>query len=732
MTMSSNAMPTDLLPAAFTDGLRLDPAMYINREVSWLEFNARVFEEAADAGNLLLERVKFLAIFYGNLEEFFMIRVSGIREQNLVGVTERSPDGMTPAQELAALRVGILAAFAESAALYSDELCPALREAGIPLYDYSDLDEAGRAAMDDYFQRIVVPISTPLAVDPGHPFPHISNLSLNMAVELQDPDGQRHFARVKVPNVIPRLVPLPDDPATSRPTGFVWLEGVLAANLGQLFPEMELREIHPFRVIRDADIEIQELEADDLLQTVEQSLSRRRFGSAVALLVNPQMPAHLLGLITSNLELRPGDVYTIEGPLGLSDLMELSRLNRPDLKDPPFTPRIPPAFEDPSGMFAAIARRDILVHHPFDSFTPVVDFIRTAAKDPDVLAIKQTLYRVGARSPIVEALLEAAEAGKQVAVLVELKARFDEGNNIEWARRLEQAGVHVTYGLLGLKTHCKVALVVRKEGDSIRRYVHLGTGNYNPNTARLYTDLGLFTARPDIGADASELFNYLTGYSKQIRYRKLLVAPITMRPGLLALIEREIIHHKEAGDGRIIMKMNSLVDPACIAALYRAAQAGVRVDLIVRGMCSLRPGIPGVSEGIRVISVVGRFLEHSRIYYFYNGGKSTLLMGSADVMPRNLDHRVETLVPIEDADLGSYVLNDILEAYLRDTAKARVLEPDGSYVRVQPAGDGPPFSVQDTLATRAAEHPEVVFPLSALPKKYRRYLSQYGRVDPQE
>jgi polyphosphate kinase len=332
----------------------------------------------------------------------------------------------------------------------------------------------------------------------------------------------------------------------------------------------------------------------------------------------------------------------------------------------------------------------------------------------------------------VDALLEAAEAGKQVAVLVELKARFDEGNNIEWARRLEQAGVHVTYGLLGLKTHCKVALVVRKEGDSIRRYVHMGTGNYNPNTARLYTDLGLFTARPDIGADASELFNYLTGYSKQIRYRKLLVAPITMRPGLLALIEREIVRQGESNDGRIILKMNSLVDPACIAALYRAAQAGVRVDLIVRGMCSLRPGVPGVSEGIRVISVVGRFLEHTRIYYFHNGGKSTLLMGSADLMPRNLDHRVETLVPIEDADLCSYVLNDILEAYLRDTAKARVLEPDGSYERVQPGGEAPAFSVQDTLAIRAAEHPEVVFPLSALPKKYRRYLSAYGRVDPQE
>ncbi|MDQ2809493.1 MAG: polyphosphate kinase 1 [Chloroflexota bacterium] len=733
--MTTNATPIEIVPGLpALDTLRLDPAMYINRELSWLAYDARVLEEALDPRNPLLERVKFLAIFHNMLEEFFMIRISGIREQVGAGVQERSPDGMTPAGELSALRAGIIPLLATQARLYRDDLLPALQAAGIEIKDYSDLDADGQRAMDDYFERMVFPVCTPLAVDPGHPFPHISNLSLNLAVELQDPDEERHFARVKVPSVIPRLVPLPGSGADvpDKPTVLVWLEGVLAANLDTLFPEMQLREIHPFRVIRDADLEIQEVEAGDLLESVEQSLSRRRFGSAVALVVNPAMPSNLVNLLARNLELKADDIYTVDGPLGLSDLSEVARLNRPDLKDVPLVPRIPPALDQSAGMFAAIAKRDVLLHHPFDSFTPVIDFIRTAADDPAVLAIKQTLYRIGPRSPIVEALLKAAEAGKQVAVLVELTARFDEENNIEWARKLEQAGVHVTYGLLGLKTHCKIALVVRQEGDSIRRYVHLGTGNYNPGTARGYTDLGLFTSRADIGADASELFNYLTGYSKQIRYRKLLVAPITMRPGILALIEREIVRQGENGDGRIIFKMNSLVDPACIVALYRASQAGVQVDLIIRGVCCLRPGVPGVSENIRVISVLGRFLEHSRIYYFHNSGKGSLLIGSADLMPRNLDNRVETLYPIEDDEMRAHIVTDLLESYLRDTAKARIMQADGSYTRATPPGDGPPFSIQDTLADRAANDPEIAFPLSALPKKYRRYLSNYGRVDPQE
>jgi polyphosphate kinase len=711
----------------------LKPNQYFNRELSLLEFNRRVLEEALDEHNRLLERLKFLSIFNSNMDEFFMIRVSGIREQVKAGVGERSPDGMTPGEEISAIRRLAISLFEVQSAFFIDTLKPALAKTGINIADYEELTEEDKLGLRDYFENIVFPVCTPLAVDPGHPFPHISNLSLNLAVELQDPDGVRHFARVKVPNVLPRFVPLPPSLGDSRraPAAYVRLEQVLAANLGALFPQMDLLEVHPFRVIRDADLEIQELEADDLLETIEQSLARRRFGSAVALFMNRGMPDHLRSLLIENLELDDNDVYTIEGPLGLSSLIDLYQLDRPDLKDTPFTPRIPRVLRETGNLFNAIQRCDILLHHPFDSFNPVVDFIRTAAADKDVLAIKQTLYRVGSRSPIVEALLEAAEAGKQVAVLVELKARFDEENNIEWARALEQAGVHVTYGLIGLKTHCKVALVVRKEGEGIRRYVHLGTGNYNPTTARLYTDMGMFTCRPEIGADVSELFNYLTGYSKQTRYRKLLVAPITLRSGLLALIEREIKRHREHKDGRLIFKMNGLVDPACIEALYRASQAGVQIDIIVRRMCCLRPGMSRASKNIRVVSVVGRFLEHSRIYYFHNGGKEEVLMGSADLMPRNLDNRVETLFPIEDEGIRNYLVHEVLEAYLRDTAKARILRPDGTYEHVKPPSDMPPFDVQGSLATQVGSETDVTVPISALPRKYRKYLSNYEQTNPQ-
>ena len=713
----------------------LDARTYINRELSLIEYQKRLLDEVADERNPLLERVKLFAIVQANLDEFFMVRVSGIREQVQAGVIEKSPDGMTPAEELAAIREALIRLIPVMHDLFESRLRPALAEAGIVIAEYADLAPEQREALCDYFERMVFPVTTPLAVDTGHPFPHISNLSLNLAVELEDPEGRRYFARVKVPSVLPRLVPLPSNDGLDgrgQPAVYVWLDQLLAANLDALFPQMHLLEIHPFRVIRDADLEIQELEADDLLVTVERSLSRRRFGSTVALLVLPDMPPQIRALLAENLELTEADIYTLPGPLGLSDLAELTRLNRPDLKDPPFTPRIPPVLHPGSDIFYAIQQGDILLHHPFDSFNPVVDFIRTAATDPNVLAIKQTLYRVGSHSPIVGALLKAAEAGKQVAVLVELKARFDEENNIEWARQLEQAGVHVTYGLIGLKTHCKVALVVRKEGDGIRRYVHLGTGNYNAGTARAYTDMGLLTCRPDFGADVSELFNYLTGYSKQTRYRKLLVAPVTMRSGLLALIEREIQRAREGAPARLIFKMNSLVDPAFIEALYRASQQGVKIDLIVRGVCCLRPGVRGLSENIRVVSIVGRFLEHSRLYYFQNAGKEELFMGSADLMTRNLDHRVETLFPIEDEQMRATILADVLEAYLRDTAKARVLNPDGSYTRAAPAADAVAYDVQGTLAARAASDPEVVFPLSALPKKYRKYLTKYGRVDPQE
>ncbi len=730
----------------------LKPAFYINRELSLLQYNARVLDEAFDEKDPLLERVKFLSIFHSMLDEFFMIRVSGIREQVKGGVSDRSPDGMTPVEEMAAIRSAVVPLFEKQAIFFRDTLKPELANAGIKIANYEELTPEQKRAAREYFERMVFPVCTPLAVDPGHPFPHISNLSLNLAVELQTPSGQRHFARVKVPNVLPRLEALPLEPqasggrvgrnghvqgkAQSPRMVYVWLEQVLTANLHALFPQMQLLEVHPFRVIRDADLEIQELEAADLLETVEESLSRRRFGSAVALFVNPNMPERVRELLVKNLELDNEEVYVVDGPLGLSDLSELSKIDRADLKDPTFTPRIPAALRNiqgGSGIFEAIRSRDILLHHPFDSFTPVVDFIRSAAHDKNVLAIKQTLYRVGSHSPIVEALLEAAEAGKQVAVLVELKARFDEENNIEWARALEQAGVHVTYGLIGLKTHCKVALVVRKEGEGIRRYVHLGTGNYNPSTARGYTDLGLLTCHPDFGADVSELFNYLTGYSKQTRYRKLLVAPITLRAGVLALIEREIKQHRENGGGRLIFKMNALVDPATIEALYRASGAGVQVDLLVRGICCLRPGVPKVSENIRVISIIGRFLEHSRIFYFRNGGKEELLMGSADMMPRNLDNRVETLFPVEDEGIRSHVINEVLATYLRDNVKARVLQPDGSYVRLQPPEGGIAMDSQAFLLAQASsEGADIAVPLSALPNKYRKYLTSYGRVDPHE
>lgn len=719
----------------------LNPAYYLNRELSLLDFHIRVLDEALDDRNPPLERARFLAISGSNLDEFFMIRVAGIHEQVKTGVTDLSLDGMTPSQEMEIIYKRAQAVLQKQATFFCETLRPILVKQGIDILNYDELSPAQKKAADEYFERMVYPVTTPLAVDPGHPFPHISNLSLNLAVELQEPGGQRRFARVKVPNVLPRLVPIPSSEerrSSSGRTGrgerssFVWLEQLLAANLGALFPEMQLLEIHPFRVIRDADIEIQEMEADDLLETIEQSLVQRRFGSAVALLKNPGMPANLRDLLIDNLELGASDVYTVDGPLGYSDLMDLYKLDRPNLKDPGFTPHVPPVLRGANNnIFLAIQQGDILLHHPYDSFGPVVDFIRTAANDKDVLAIKQTLYRVGNHSPIVDALLEAAEAGKQVAVLVELKARGDEENNIEWAKALEQAGVHVTYGLIGLKTHCKVALVVRKEGDGIRRYVHLGTGNYNPVTARLYTDMGFLTCNPDFGADVSDLFNYLTGYSKQTRYRKLLVAPITVRAGLVAAIEREIQRQKDSKDGRIIIKVNHLVDATLIECLYRASHAGVHVDLLVRGMCSLRPGVPNVSENIKVTRIVGRFLEHSRILYFRNGGKSEMFMGSADLMPRNLDHRVEVLFPIEDEQMRDDVLHNLLELYLRDIAKASVLLPDGTYKRLSPSGKAPAFDAQAFLINHSdlnsSSTAALASAIPSLPKKYRKHLEGQGR-----
>ncbi len=675
-------------------------ARYVSRELSWIDFNQRVLEEAFDQRNPLLERVKFLAIFASNLDEFFMIRVSGIKQQIEADVRTLSIDGLTPAETLAAIRRALLPIIARKRDLLLEELLPQLHQAGIHIVTYSELDADQRGDMQDYFEQYVFPVLTPLAFDPGnhpgHPFPFISNLSLNLAVAVRGEEGSL-FARVKVPEVLPRLVQVPTSAATiaastipaERHYTYIWLEELIAAHLPMLFPGYEIEESYPFRVIRDADIEIEEDEADDLLRTIEQSLRQRRFGDVVNLSVEAGMPAHVLDLLLRNFKLTPEDVYPVRGPLGLSSLMSLMGTDRPDLKDPAIFPGMPAALTAAPDMFAAIRQQDILLHHPYDTFAPVVDLIQSAADDPNVLAIKQTLYRVGRNSPIVAALMHAREQGKQVTVLVELKARFDEENNIIWARALERTGVHVVYGLPGLKVHAKVALVVRKEGDRIMRYLHLGTGNYNASTARIYTDLGLLTCDPQMGADVSELFNVLTGYSRQSSYRKLLVAPNTLRSRIADMIRREINQHQQHGNGHLIFKCNALIDPGMIDLLYEASQVGVHVDLIIRGMCCLRPGVPGLSENIRVRSIIGPFLEHHRIYYFHNGGQSEIYLGSADLMQRNLDRRVEVVFPLQDPTLLAFVRATMLERYLTDNYRARELQPDGSNLRLQPA-DGEP------------------------------------------
>ncbi len=687
-----------------------DPRLFINRELSLLEFQRRVLDEARDESNPLLERVKFLAILGSNLDEFFMVRVAGLGKQVDAGVIDLPPDGMTPAEQLAAIRKVAWQLMAEARECLRDDLLPQLDKAGIHILDYSALTDRQKESLDSYFEEVVFPVLTPLAFDPGHPFPHISNLSLNLAVVIRDQDGQDLFARIKVPGTLPRLVPIKRSSGGVRRDGtvpyhhfFVWLEQVIAANLNKLFPGMEVIETHPFRVTRDADTAIQELEASDLLETMEQSVRQRRFGSVVRVTVNDAMPTHVRDILIENLELDRKDIYTLEGPLGISNLMSLHNIDRYDLKDQPFKPAIPaPLRIEPhdGNIFSVIRREDILLHHPYDSFLPVIDFLHSAARDPDVLAIKQTLYRVGRNSPVVKALLEARENGKQVAVLVELKARFDEESNISWARMLEREGVHVIYGLLGLKTHSKIALVVRKEGEHIRRYVHLATGNYNSITAQGYEDIGMFTCDEETGADTTDLFNYLTGYSAKKDYRKLLVAPINLRQGMEALILREIEHQRNGEEGHLIFKMNALVDPPMIKLLYQASLAGVKVDLIVRGICCLRPGVEGLSENIRVISIVGRFLEHSRIYYFRNGGNEQVYLGSADLMPRNINRRVEVLFPVQDMRLIRYLRDEVLATELKDNLKARLMMPDGSYTRIKGNGDEKPLNIQNWLLNK--------------------------------
>ena len=712
-----------------SDGLDR-PELYINRELSLLEFQRRVLEEAQDPRHPLLERAKFLAILENGLEDFFMLRVANLKEQQATQLVDPAPDGMTPSAQLAAIHQRLEPIVAEQRRLLRETLLPELAERGVHILNFNELDDFQRVAASAYFHREVFPIVTPLAVDPGHPFPHISNRSLNLAVMLRTPLGRERFARLKIPATLPRLVPVPvaesenaesaasvglevqaspdatppiPAPAGPEPVAFVWLEQVVAAHLNTLFRGMEIVDAYPFKVLRDAEIEILEDETSDLLEVVEHGLRERRFGDPVELYVDTRMPAQVRELLLDNLELSKDDVIVVDGPLGLGDLMELHRLERPDLKDTPLAPRIAPELSAGRDPFAAIMLGDLLLHHPYDSFSSVAEFIQAAARDPQVVTIKQTLYRVGKDSPVVKSLLEAIEHGKQVAVLVELKARFDEENNIEWARALEEEGVHVTYGLVGLKTHAKVALVVRRERDGLRRYIHLGTGNYNATTARTYEDFCLITCDPDLGADASELFNALTGYSRQSDYRKMLVAPLALRRELLKRIERVIARHEAGEPGRLIFKINSLVDAELIRALYRASRAGVQVDLIVRGICCLRPGVPGVSEHIRVVSLVGRFLEHSRIFYFANGKgrerEEELYLGSADLMPRNLDRRVEVLFPIENPRFRAALRDKVLEQLLRDTANARELQSDGSYTRKRPPEGQAPLDMQMWFAS---------------------------------
>ena len=667
-----------------------DPSLYLNRELSLLAFQARVLEEAQDDLNPLLERVKFLSIIGSNLDEFFMVRVAGLKSQLESGALESGPDGMAPAQELVAIRERVTQLYKSGQDCLRLQLLPTLKKEGIHVLEYQQLTAAHTAAANRYFSETVFPTLTPLAFDPGRPFPHISNLSLNLAVLIRDNQGVEHFARVKVPDSLPQLVPLntlKDSKTklkTTKPLHFVWLEQLIIHNLQALFPGMEVLEAHPFHVTRDAETAIQQLEAGDLLESVEEGVWQRRFADVVRLEVNHNMPAEILEILLKNLELDREDVYKMNGPLALVRLKHLLSIDRPDLKDKPFVPSIVPALlpqEEGEDIFSAIRRQDVLLHHPFDSFQPVVAFLQKAARDPAVLAIKITLYRVGRNAPVVEALLEAIENGKQVAVLVELKARFDEESNIEWARKLEREGVHVVYGLMNLKVHCKAALVVRQDKDRIRRYVHLSTGNYNTVTAQLYTDVGLLTCDDALAEDCTDLFNYLTGYSAKIEYRKVLVAPVNLRGEIEQLIRREIDHHKKDGHGHLIFKMNALVDRRMIQLLYEASQAGVKVDLLVRGICCLRPGIPGVSENIRVISIVGRFLEHSRIFYFRNHENEEVYLGSADLMPRNLNRRVELAFPVQDPKLVRYLRDKVLATYLQEVVKARHMNSDGTYSR---------------------------------------------------
>ena len=674
---------------------RTPEQLFFNRELSWLDFNQRVLELAQDNGLPLLERVKFLAIFSSNLDEFFMKRVGGLQRQRAAGVTDRSQDGLTVDEQLAAIRQRIRPMLKTQYELWFEDLHPTLKKQGLSIRRYVDLSPDERRSADDFFDKQVFAILTPLAVDPGHPFPFISNLSKSMGVMIQSPVGERSFVRIKLPENLPRWVPLP--------TGgnFVPLEGVIAGNLGKLFNGMKLLEHHLFRVTRNADIEMDEEDADDLLSMVEQELRRRRLADCVRLELPEAMGETMRQLIVDGLDVPPENVWPVPGPIDMDDLMALSLVDRPDLKFKPWQPQVPiRLIDDDSDMFSVIRAGDLLVHHPYEAFGASVErFIKTAVDDPRVLAIKMTLYRTSSDSPFVPALIRAAEMGKQVAVLVEIKARFDEQRNVELAQKLEKAGVHVVYGIIGLKTHSKLAVVVREEPDGLRTYCHIGTGNYNSKTALLYTDIGLFTGDPVITADVIELFHHLTGRSIKTDYAKLLVAPVNMRDRFLQKIRREAEHARAGRTGHIVAKMNALQDPRIIRALYDASQAGVKIELIVRGFCCLKPGVAGMSDNIRVVCVLGRFLEHSRIFYFANDGRPEYFLGSADWMNRNLDFRVEAITPIEDAHHRQQ-LREFLDILLADRALAWELQPDGQWTRITPKNDKPAFGTQDLLMTR--------------------------------
>jgi polyphosphate kinase len=678
------------------------PDLYLNRELSWLAFNARVLAQARDESHPLLERVKFLAIVGTNLDEFFMIRVAALQKQLRASGERVSLDGLATQQQLAIVRERALAMLAEQGQVWQRELRPALLRQGIAFLAPPDYSDEVAEYLADYFGREIAPVLTPLAFDPGHPFPHISNLSKNLAVAVKH-DGRTKFARVKLPPMVPRFIEIPERLGIA-PTTFAFLEDVVCANVQTLFPGTQVKGAHLFRIVRDTDMVIQEDEADDLLETIDQGLRQLRHGALSMLHVEERMPRRVVDILVENFDIDEGVLVPTSDRLGFGDWMELTKLHRPELKYPPLVPRVVWSRSEAEEVFELVRHRDHMVHHPFDSFTSVETLLGTALRDPAVVAIKMTLYRIGHDSPLIDLLVQAADAGKQVAVLVELKARFDERNNIAWANRLEEAGVHVVYGLVNLKTHAKLCLIVRKESDGIRRYAHVGTGNYNASTARMYTDIGLVTARPAVVEDVANVFNYLTGYSSKADYDALLVAPVRLRGRLYELIDREAAHAKAGRDARIIIKINGLTDTEMIRHLYRASQAGVRIDLIVRGICCLRPGVPGISDRIAVRSIVGRFLEHSRIFWFENAGAPEVFIGSADLMERNLDRRVEVLCPVQDPALRTYLRDAVLEVYLSDTERAWTLDASGAYRPPDDDGSAGINAQQALLARHTVEY----------------------------